>query len=106
LFLQVLVNLLRNAADASPRGGAVDLEVKLSEDQAIVISVTDDGPGVDESIGETAFAPFVTTKSESDGAGLGLAIAAEVVETHGGSIRYERADKRGARFIVSMPLVQ
>lgn len=101
LFLQVLANLLRNAANASPAGGVVDLETRLDGDN-VVLTVTDDGPGVDPEISDVMFEPFASTSQE--GAGLGLAISAFVVQLHKGTISYRRAPDRGACFTVTIPL--
>ena len=101
LFLQVLANLLRNAANASPPGGVVELSTRLDGD-SVVISVQDDGPGVAPEIADTMFEPFESTNQE--GGGLGLAISAFVVQLHEGSIRYHRPTGRGACFTVTMPL--
>jgi len=103
LFLQVIVNLLRNAADASPVGGAVDLEVTCEADR-VTLSVTDDGEGVSEAVSDTMFEPFVTTREQDGGSGLGLAISAQIVASHEGEIRYERCAGRGARFVVVVPV--
>jgi two-component system, NtrC family, sensor kinase len=101
LFLQVLANLLRNAANASPAGGVVDLATRLDGDN-VVLTVTDDGPGVDPEISDVMFEPFASTSLE--GAGLGLAISAFVVQLHKGTISYRRATDRGACFTVTIPL--
>jgi signal transduction histidine kinase len=105
LFLQVLVSLLRNAADVSPKEGHLDLEIQLAADR-VRFSVTDDGAGVPADRVGALFEPFSTTKADDAGAGLGLAIAAEIVREHGGTIDYEAAAERGARFIVTMPLAK
>lgn len=101
LFLQVLANLLRNAANASPAGGVVDLATRLDGDN-VVLTVTDDGPGVDPEISDVMFEPFASTSLE--GAGLGLAISAFVVQLHKGTISYRRAPDRGACFTVTIPM--
>lgn len=101
LFLQVLANLLRNAANASPAGGIVDLATRIDGDN-VVLTVTDDGPGVDPEIADMMFEPFAGTSLE--GAGLGLAISAFVVQLHKGTISYRRAPGRGACFTVTIPL--
>jgi signal transduction histidine kinase len=100
LFLQVLINLLRNAANASPPGGVIDLEVR-ADDREIVFVVTDDGPGVAPEIANYMFEPFATNTKE--GTGLGLAIAAYVVQSLAGRICYRRDPRRGACFSVSLP---
>ena len=100
LFLQVLANLLRNAANASPPGGLVELSTRLDGD-SVIITVIDDGPGVAPEIADTMFEPFASTSQE--GGGLGLAISAFVVQLHGGSISYHRPAGRGACFTVTVP---
>src|SRR5664279_1362101 len=84
LFLQVLVNLLRNAANASPPEGIVDLKCRVVGNE-VVFSVCDDGPGVSAEIGEIMFEPFASGTPE--GTGLGLAISAYVMQlVHGLSL--------------------
>ena len=100
LFLQVLANLLRNAANASPRHGVVDLRVVTGEREVAFI-VVDDGPGVAPEIADTMFEPFATTTRE--GTGLGLAIAAYVMQMLGGTIKYRRDPTRGASFAAVVP---
>ncbi len=101
LFLQVLANLLRNAANASPSGGFVDLEVRIHHDE-VTFTVTDDGPGVSPDIANTMFEPFASTTKE--GTGLGLAISAYVMQMLGGRINYRKDRVRGASFMVALPL--
>lgn len=99
LFLQVLANLLRNAANASKPGGAIDLTVRATEDEVAFI-VVDDGPGVAAEIADTMFEPFASNTVE--GTGLGLAIAAYVMQMLGGRIQYRKDPERGACFSVSL----
>jgi len=101
LLIQVLVNLLRNAVDASPPNGVVSIHVSADEQQ-IRISVTDDGEGVPELMRAHLFEPFRTTKAVGAGTGLGLAFSAQVVREHGGALTYERCVGRGARFVVTL----
>lgn len=101
LFLHVLANIVRNAANASPPGGTIDLDVSIVADQ-VEFMITDDGPGVAPEIADTMFEPFASTTA--NGTGLGLAMAAYVMENLGGSIRYRRAPGRGACFTVSLPV--
>lgn len=99
LFLQVLANLLRNAANASPPGGAVDLRITVT-DTEVVFTVVDDGPGVPPEIADTMFEPFANNASE--GSGLGLAIAAYVMQMLGGKITYHKDPARGACFTATL----
>ncbi|HET7499838.1 MAG TPA: ATP-binding protein [Kofleriaceae bacterium] len=100
LFLQVLANLLRNAGNASPEHGVVDLRVTVT-DTDVVFAVIDDGPGVPPEIADTMFEPFASGGSESTG--LGLAIAAYVMQMLGGKISYHRDATRGACFTATLP---
>lgn len=86
---QVLVNLLTNAIDAAGPGGTVEVGIRRDEG-GIVLEVSDSGPGPDEATAGRLFEPFVTSKPE--GVGLGLAVARQVVEAHGGRIGWERRD--------------
>jgi len=104
-ILRVLTNLLRNAADASPRNGTIDVTFARVGDR-VEIAVTDDGPGVPPELAGTMFEPFVKGKADDAGSGLGLAISAQVLNDCGGSITYSRAPQRGARFVVSLPIAQ
>jgi CheY-like chemotaxis protein len=100
LFLQVLANLLRNAANASPRHGIVDLRVRV-EAEEVLFTVVDDGPGVPSAIADTMFEPFAT--GTEGGTGLGLAISAYVMQMLGGRISYRKDPDRGACFSVVLP---
>jgi len=100
LFLQVLANLLRNAANASPQHGVVDLRVTATEHE-VVFQVIDDGPGVPADLAETMFHPFASSTNESTG--LGLAIAAYVMQMLGGKLSYHKDATRGACFTATLP---
>jgi len=97
---QVLHNLLRNAIEAMPAGGHV--RVKLDrDDAAVLLSVSDDGPGFEEP--QAVLRPFYTTKPE--GSGLGLAIVRDIVRAHGGEILARNVSaKGGAEVLVRLPL--
>jgi signal transduction histidine kinase len=101
LFLQVLCNLLRNAANASPPDGVVDLKCRVVGNE-VVFAVCDDGPGVSTEIGEIMFEPFASGTPE--GTGLGLAISAYVMELVHGRLSYRREPTRGACFTAVLPL--
>lgn len=96
----VLLNLLRNAAEAAGGKGRVVVEVR---DRAGVVelSVDDEGPGVPVELRERVFEPFFTTRAR--GTGLGLAIVRRVVEAHGGEVAVEAGPGGGARFRVRLP---
>ncbi|MBY0508309.1 MAG: hypothetical protein K2X03_30635 [Bryobacteraceae bacterium] len=101
LMEQVFINLLANAAQASPAGSVVT--VKTRADAAMLeVAVIDRGSGIDPAIKDSIFNPFFTTKR--DGVGLGLAIVAKIVDEHGGRIVVESEAGQGSVFRVLLPL--
>lgn len=99
---QILVNLLRNAADAVPADkGEIRVEVSGDEARAIV-EVKDNGPGIPQEIAERIFEPFFSTKGEQ-GMGLGLDISRKLAEEMGGDIEFESEPGAGTKFRVIMP---
>lgn len=77
-------------------------EVVESLGSVLVIRVSDDGPGIPESIQDKIFQPFFSTKEE--GTGLGLGIANRIVEEHGGWLDLKSREGEGATFIINLPL--
>ncbi|WP_437633965.1 ATP-binding protein [Sorangium sp. So ce854] len=103
-LVQVLLNLLLNAADAVPRaGGRVWVRASRDADGGARIEVEDNGPGIAAAVRETLFEPFITTKEVGEGTGLGLAVCRGLVEAAGGAIGVDRGDGGGARFVVRLP---
>ncbi|PYC28248.1 ATPase [Aquipseudomonas alcaligenes] len=103
---QVLINLLSNARDASPAGGAIRVRSE-AEEQSVVLIVEDEGTGIPQAIMDRLFEPFFTTKDPGKGTGLGLALVYSIVEEHYGQITIDSpADperQRGTRFRVTLP---
>jgi signal transduction histidine kinase len=97
---QVLVNLLRNAREASP-GGNVEIRLRREGGDA-VLRVRDDGPGVPPEVGERLFEPFFSTKP--GGTGLGLAVSRQIALRHGGSLSLVAAQGPGAVFELRIPI--
>ena len=99
---RVVINLVDNAIAALGEKGSI--EIATTFDPAIrraTLTVADSGPGVPPASRESVFAPNFSTKKK--GSGLGLAIARRIVEDHGGEIRVEDNQPRGARFVIDLP---
>ncbi|MEP6715553.1 MAG: ATP-binding protein [Terriglobia bacterium] len=101
LMEQVFINLLTNAAQASPPNAPITVLTRASGNEAEV-SVIDRGCGIPASTIETIFNPFVTTKQS--GVGLGLAIVAKIVDGHGGRMAVESEPGKGSIFRVYLPV--
>jgi len=84
-MIQVISNLLKNAVEAMPAGGVIDIQLNATE-QHVHISIRDNGTGINESDLQKVFEPFFTTKGIGRGTGLGLATAYGVVKMHKGKI--------------------
>jgi two-component system, OmpR family, sensor histidine kinase KdpD len=102
LIGQVLINLLDNALRHSPTDGVITVEARR-EDDDVVLSVTDQGPGIPPENRSVVFERFAQL-DKGGRAGLGLTIAKTFVEAHGETIWYEEAPNHGARFVLSLPL--
>lgn len=100
---QAFINLLNNAADASPQAQAVELEARREADVAIV-EICDRGPGLTPEAMRSAGEPFFTTKSSAAGLGLGLFLSHAAVERFGGSVQLLNRDGGGACAHVRLPL--
>jgi signal transduction histidine kinase len=98
---QILVNLVNNAREASPKGGAIELRV-LAEEGWARLSVSDRGRGIPVEELKTLFDPFVTSKPM--GTGLGLSIAQALAEGLGGRLEVQSEEGKGATFTLCLPL--
>ena len=99
---QVLINLVRNAADAVGGGGERRITVSARREGGFVhFRVADTGPGIAEAARDTLFEPFVSTKS--GGMGVGLSICRTIVEAHQGRIFAENSESGGATFCFTIP---
>lgn len=100
--MQILVNLLQNALDASPKGAAVQVSAVRDGGQ-LVVHVRDQGEGISEGLRERVFEPFFTTKPAGQGTGLGLSISRELAAASGGELELLPADP-GTRAVLTLPL--
>ncbi len=100
----VFMNLLTNASKYSPRAGRITLSAARTEDQFVRFAVRDEGPGIPaESLAQVFDRFYRAPNQEKTGAGLGLAIAREIVVAHGGSIACASEPDRGAEFYFLLP---
>lgn len=114
-LVQVFVNLIRNAIDALVESGTSDTYVEIEmqrEDRDgqtwVAVRVLDNGPGIDSALIDRLFEPFVSTRLDAQGTGLGLAVANGIVREHGGLLiatnRGGRGTAKGAQFEVLLPM--
>ncbi len=98
---RAFVNLMGNALEAMPDGGAVEISATI-EDGSAIVHVEDTGPGIAPEIRSQLFQPFVSA-GKRNGLGLGLALSRQTVLEHGGDMWVESAAGRGARFSFRLP---
>jgi two-component system NtrC family sensor kinase len=116
---QVFLNLIANGVDAMPAGG--ELHVKTAIDhvkdsgsgrpsadhrQCVAISIRDTGQGIPEEYLSRIFDPFFTTKEAGQGIGIGLAVCAQIVHAHGGSIAVQSQPGEGSTFTIRLPIYE
>ena len=100
LMRQALVNLCRNAIEAMPEGGSIDLLTRTRGDD-VVLEIIDTGKGLDEKTRGQMFQAFFSTRS--GGSGLGLPTVRRIVEAHHGRISCESEVGKGTRFTITLP---
>jgi CheY-like chemotaxis protein len=104
-LVQVITNLLVNASQALPED-ARDAQVLVrsrAEADRVIISVVDTGPGIPPDVLGRIFEPFYTTKLDTDGTGLGLALSLDIARQHGGTLEVETVQGQGTRFDLVLP---
>lgn len=102
---QILTNLLRNAASHTPVGTPIRVAVESTPD-AVVLTVEDEGPGLDPELGDTIFSPFVSAPRHAAagrGTGIGLSLVQLFAQLHGGHVEARNRDGGGACFVVTLP---
>ncbi|WP_188149450.1 ATP-binding protein [Teredinibacter waterburyi] len=107
-LIQVFVNLLTNARDASPEETNITIASEPSQGGYAIITVTDEGSGIPDHIHDQIFEPFFTTKEPGEGTGLGLSMVYSIVEEHKGQLEIvSPADKvlqKGTKFVIKLPV--
>jgi two-component system cell cycle sensor histidine kinase/response regulator CckA len=103
-LFEVVVNLIKNASEALPQGGSIDIDTKVQGDQ-VVFRIKDTGIGISPENLKRLFNPFFTTKAAA-GSGLGLASSRKIIEDCGGNIIAESAEGKGTTFTISLPLAE
>ncbi|WP_405241759.1 PAS domain-containing sensor histidine kinase [Lentisalinibacter salinarum] len=103
---QVMLNLLRNAFDASEerRTGDIVVQTRLNGDDEVMVRVTDHGTGMSEEVKSNVSNPFFTTKK--NGMGLGVSICMSIIRSHGGEVTYEDNPKGGTIVTLTLPTVE
>jgi signal transduction histidine kinase len=103
---ELLVNIVVNACEAMAGGGSIVIREEVERNRfkspQAIIRVSDNGPGIPESIQKKIFQPFFTTKEE--GTGLGLSIAARIIKDHNGRVDIESKQGDGSIFIIRLPV--
>ena len=91
---QVLINLLKNSVEALKNqvGGKIIVKSNINPDGKVLISVTDNGPGIPEDLMDKIFIPFFTTKE--NGSGIGLSLSRQIIQMHGGSLKVDSKPKK------------
>ncbi len=98
-----IVNLIKNAFDAMPRGGTLTITTRATEEH-VHVDIEDTGAGIPEDVQPRIFEPFFSTKPIHQGSGLGLIIAKEVMERSGGSLEFESQNGVGTVFHMHVPI--
>ncbi len=104
LLLSALQNLVTNAIQATGEGGRIILSAHVQNEDQLVISVADNGPGIAPELRQKIFEPFVTTRSS--GTGLGLAVARGVAHAHQGDLEMESVVGKGTVFSMRLPVIK
>ncbi len=99
---EVVINIINNSIDAMPNGGKIELSVKADGDNA-VISISDNGSGIDDDIKEKVFDPFFTTKGVKR-SGLGMSLSYSIMTRYDGEIRIDSSPGKGTTMHLKMPL--
>jgi len=102
---QVLINLLRNARQASPAGSPIRIQCGPANTDRVEVEIANQGAVIPKDTLERVFEPFFTSKGGSTGTGLGLPIVRRIVSAHGGEIKLESDERSGTRAILHLPIM-
>ena len=105
-IVQALLALIINAVEAMPDGGELTVRTAPGEtdpERQVMLVVEDSGSGIPASVRSKIFDPFFSTKADTSGVGLGLAVVYGIVSRHGGTIRVESEPGQGATFVIELP---
>ena len=100
---QVMLNLLKNAKEAMPKGGSLTVRTRR-EDHKVMVAIQDTGVGIPEELRDKIFEAFFTTKQKVKGVGLGLSVCYGIIKDHGGEIRVESEVDKGTTFTILLPM--
>jgi two-component system NtrC family sensor kinase len=104
-ILQVVINLVSNAADAlDPSGGTIRIRSWAAGEAMVGFAVSDSGAGIKDEDRSKIFDPFFTTKPAGKGTGLGLSVVRNIIYSHGGQISFQTRPGSGTTFLVTLPL--
>jgi two-component system NtrC family sensor kinase len=101
---QVFMNLLINACQAIQGKGSVKIHA-TSNQESVILTLRDTGPGIGPDVLPRIFEPYFTTKSPAEGTGLGLPITKRIIENHGGSLVVESTLGQGTTFVITLPTI-
>ena len=103
---EIFINIIKNAIQAMRPKGKGNLWISTAEEKSkVIVSIKDDGPGIDDDVRERIFDPFVTTKEPGHGTGLGLSICYGIVKRYDGEIRVQSEPGKGTVFHIIFPAI-
>jgi two-component system, sporulation sensor kinase A len=100
---QVFVNFLKNAIESMPNGGTVQIDIRTMENTSVIITISDEGMGIDEGLMQYLGTPFYTTKDR--GIGLGLTVSNKIIQEHGGTMSIESEKGKGTTVRVELEML-
>jgi two-component sensor histidine kinase len=106
---QLVLNIIQNSCDAiisTHAAGTIEITTRPTETGRISISISDNGPGISESIRQRIFDPFFTTKPPGKGTGLGLSICYQIIQRHHGAISVRSEEGAGTKFMIELPEIK